>query len=165
MLRGNVETRLRRVRDGEFAATLLAAAGLARLELELGSLFAEPLDPWAFVPAPGQGALGITARADDREALDVVSTLDAAAAAAEAAAERAIAQRLGGSCDLPLGAFARVSAERIAVVGVVVSEDGRRLLRRERDGKTQDAAAIGAAIGEDLLRDGAGELFTRREQT
>ena len=164
MLRGNVETRLTRVREGTFDATLLAGAGIERLAIDLQGLNADRLDPWSFVPAPGQGALGITTRADDHDAVEAVAALRAEAATIECAAERAIAQRLGGSCDLPLGAFARVHADRIACVAIVVSEDGRRLLRREREGSVDDAVAIGRAIGDDLLRDGAGDLFTAREQ-
>jgi hydroxymethylbilane synthase len=164
MLRGNVETRLSRVREGMFAATLLAAAGIARLEIDLGGLCVEALDPWQFVPAPGQGALGVTAREDDATSISTLAPLRAKTATVECTVERAIAERLGGSCDLPLGAFARASGEYVSAVGIVVSADGKRLLRREREGHATDARAIGHAIGDALLGDGAGELFTAREE-
>ena len=160
MLRGNVETRLKRVRQGDFHATLLAAAGVARLDVSLDGLFVTELDPWSFVPAPGQGALGVTARADDDSTTALLGEIDDARAATESVAERTIARRLGGSCDLPLGALARVDGSLVRVVAVVVAADGRRVLRREREG--QDACALGEAIADDLVRDGAHELLAAR---
>lgn len=164
MLRGNVETRLAKVRAGDFEATLLAAAGIARLGVNLDALFVESLDPWTFVPAPGQGALGLTARSDDAAVLAALGEIEDSIAAREAGIERAIAARLGGSCDLPLGAFARVEGGRVRAIGVVVSDDGSRLLRREGEGEATEAAAIALAIAEALIRDGAHELLAPRSR-
>jgi hydroxymethylbilane synthase len=164
MLRGNVETRLAKIRAGDFEATLLAAAGIARLGVKLDALFVEPLDPWTFVPAPGQGALGLTARGDDAEVLAALGQIEDSVAAQEARIERAIAARLGGSCDLPLGAFARVEGRRVRAVGIVVADDGSRVLRRDGEGAATDADAIALAIAEALVCDGAHDLLTPRSR-
>jgi hydroxymethylbilane synthase len=164
MLRGNVETRLAKIKAGDFEATLLAAAGIARLGVNLGTLFVESLDPWTFVPAPGQGALALTARSDDAAVLAALGEIEDSIAAREAGIERAIAARLGGSCDLPLGAFARVEGGRVRAIGVVVSDDGSRLLRREGEGEATEASVIALAIADALIRDGALELLAPRSR-
>jgi hydroxymethylbilane synthase len=164
MLRGNVETRLAKVRVGDFDATLLAAAGIARLGVKLDAFFVEALDPWSFVPAPGQGALGLTARIEDDSVLSLLAHIDDPVAAFEAKIERAIAARLGGACDLPLGAFARVEGRRVRAVGIVVSDDGSRLLRSEGEGDMTQAQAIAHSIAEALIRDGAHELLAPRSR-
>lgn len=159
MLRGNVETRLKRVREGEFDATLLAAAGLARLGVVADDLSLTGLDPWRFVPAPGQGALGVTALASSRAVLDLLETIDHGDAAAAVTAERAVAHALGGACDLPLGAFARVKTGTLDIVAVVAASDGRRILRREAEGRAADAATIGRGLAAELAADGAHALL------
>jgi len=162
MLRGNVETRLKRVRDGDFDATLLAAAGIARLGIALDGLFVTELDPWDFVPAPGQGTLGVTAREGDRETIALLEAIDDPRAAQESVVERTIAARLGGACDLPLGALARIVGQRLAAVAVVVAADGSRTIRSEKDGLVANARAMGEAIADDLVREGAHALLAAR---
>lgn len=164
MLRGNIETRLSRVREGRFDATLLAAAGLARLGLSTEGLATIALDPWEFVPAPGQGALAVTCRADDRRVLDVCARINDRGAEYETRAERAVARRLGGSCDLPLGALARIRGDALRLVAIVASSDGRRILRREESGQAAEADHLGIRVGDLLAADGAHELLVGREQ-
>ena len=159
MLRGNVETRLARVREGRFDATLLAAAGIARLGVRTDDLATTALDPWTFVPAPAQGALAITCREDDRAMRAACSLINDARAECETVAERAVGRALGGSCDLPLGALARLDGAMLELVAVVASSDGRRILRREERGEPQRADDLGVRVAELLAADGARELL------
>ena len=162
MLRGNVETRLSRVREGSFDATLLAAAGLARLRVRTDDLTRTTLDPWTFVPAPAQGALAVTCRIDDRAVLAACARINDAGAECETRAERAVARELGGSCDLPLGALARLRGSTIELVAIVASSDGGRILRRENQGRPEQADEIGARVADSLAADGAHALLAGR---
>jgi hydroxymethylbilane synthase len=162
MLRGNIETRLSRVREGRFDATLLAAAGLARLGVRTDDLTASALDPWIFVPAPGQGALAVTCRSDDRHVVEVCSRINDGGADVETRAERAVARELGGSCDLPLGALGRLRGSVLQLVAIVASADGRRILRRELAGRREEADELGSRVAERLAADGAHALLAGR---
>lgn len=162
MLRGNLETRLLRVREGRFDATLLAAAGLARLGVRTDDLAVTALDPWTFVPAPAQGALAVTCRADDRRVLEACRRINDGSAECETRAERMVARALGGSCDLPLGVLARLRDETLQLVGIVASHDGRRILRREDAGRPEQAEELGARVAERLAADGAHALLAAR---
>jgi hydroxymethylbilane synthase len=158
VLRGNVETRLRRVVAGEFDATLLAVAGLERLALELRPAVALPLDPETFVPAPGQGALGVTARDRDAAVLALLEKIEDASSRAAAEAERGAARALGGSCWLPVGAYARADAERVRLSAVLASPDGRRSIRRSGAGEAARAETIGRGVGEAILEAGGRDI-------
>src|SRR5207302_923609 len=129
---GNVDTRLAKLQTGEWDAVLLAAAGLRRLGLE--PRHATPLAPEVFVPAVGQGVLGVQARADDAATLAALRPLDHAATRACALAERAFLARLGASCVTPMAAHARLTDGRLVVHGLVASEDGREVLRERGEG-------------------------------
>ena len=159
MLRGNIDTRLARVREGRFDATLLAAAGLARLGVRIDDLATSPLDPWTFVPAPAQGALAVTCRGEDRAMRTACARINDVAAEWETRAERAVARALGGSCDLPLGALARLHGSTLRLVAVVTSSDGRRILRHEREGESKHADDLGVRVAELLAADGAHALL------
>jgi hydroxymethylbilane synthase len=154
-LRGNVDTRIRRVREGRFDAILLAMAGLTRLG-RAGEA-TEALDPRSFVPAPGQGTIALECRADDRRVRDAVAPLEHAPSARAAAAERAFLAGLGGGCNVPLGAHAFAAEEDLELVAFVSSPDGHDLLRGERSGS--DPLALGRALAEDLLARGASRLL------
>jgi len=154
-LRGNVDTRLRRLREGRFDAILLAMAGLVRLGRE-GEV-TEALDPRRFVPAPGQGAIALECRDDDSAVRDAVATLHHPATARAVAAERAFLAELGGDCNLPLGAHAFASGAGLELVGFVASHDGKSLLRGERRG--EDPAQLGRALAEELQAKGASSLM------
>jgi hydroxymethylbilane synthase len=156
-LRGNVDTRIRRLREGGFDAILLAMAGLTRLG-RAGEV-TEALDARQFVPAPGQGAIAIECRSDDGRVRDAATPLDHAPSARAAAAERAFLAVLGGGCNVPLGAHAFPAGEGLELVAFVASADGSALVRGTRCGS--DAPALGCALAEDLLAQGAGRLLGR----
>ncbi len=159
-LRGNVETRLKRLDDGELDAIVLAAAGLTRLGLQ--SRIAALLDPSVSLPAVGQGVIGIECRSDDLPARAAVRALNDAAAHAAVSAERAFARRLGGSCQSPIAAFAELETqERLTLRGLVAEPDGSRLIRDCIAGSAAHAETLGDALAERVLEAGAGELLER----
>jgi hydroxymethylbilane synthase len=151
-LRGNVETRIAKWRAGEVDALLLAAAGLRRLGIELAE--AAVVEPEEMLPAIGQGALAIEARADAPVA-DRLRRLDDPGASVTTAAERAFLVALGGDCHTPIAGFATGDRERVRLRGVVSSTDGRRVVRGESSGGAGEAAALGTALAEELLGRGA----------
>jgi hydroxymethylbilane synthase len=156
-LRGNVDTRLRKVEEGLVDAAILAAAGLARLGyLERA---AELLDTDAMLPAIGQGALTLEARADDAEVIEMASALDHRDTRLAVTAERAFLSRLGGGCRLPMAALAVVESDSLRLRGLIADPEGRRLLRGEVTGPSSDAEALGASLAEQLLAQGAAELI------
>jgi hydroxymethylbilane synthase len=156
-LRGNVDTRLRKVEEGLVDAAILAAAGLARLgHLERA---AELLDTDAVLPAIGQGALTVEARDDDAEAIEMASALDHRETRLAVTAERAFLARLGGGCRLPMAALAVIEGDSLRLRGLIADPEGQRLLRGEVTGAASDAEALGAALAEQLLARGAAELI------
>ncbi len=157
-LRGNVDTRLAKVRAGEVDAAVLAVAGLLRLgrPAEIGRI----LPASRFLPAPAQGALAIVGRAGDRRAAAAVRGIDHPATRAAVRAERAFAAAVGGDCLLPLGALATVRGPRLSIVGEVLAPDGRTSLRADRRGPVARSAALGAGIGAALRARGARALMT-----
>jgi hydroxymethylbilane synthase len=156
-VRGNVETRIRKVREGVYDATFLARAGLVRLGLE--HEIAETLDVTRLVPAAGQGALAIVVREGAADALRAVAALDHAPTRAEVAAERAVLGILGGGCHLPLGCLARVEGDRLRLVARVVSADGREQVEESGEDVLGAAEALGARVGAALVAHGARELL------
>lgn len=154
-LRGNVDTRLRRVADGEVDAAVLAAAGLARLGVV--PEHAAPLGFDVMVPAPGQGALAVQAREDDLATLTAVATIDHVPSRTAVEAERSLMWRLGGGCSLPLGAIATLNGSRIELLAVVISPDGSELVRAEVVSDSPEGAA--AAAAKDLIAGGAEEIL------
>jgi hydroxymethylbilane synthase len=154
-LRGNVDTRIRRLREGRFDAILLAMAGLLRLGR--ADEVTEPLDPRRIVPAPGQGTIALECRTGDVAVREAVAPLDHPSTARRVGAERAFLSALGGGCNVPLGAHAFEDEEGLELIGLVARVDGAELLRGERRG--DDAHDIGVALAEDLLGRGAGSLL------
>ncbi len=154
-LRGNVDTRIRRLREGRFDAILLAMAGLVRLGRS--DEVSEALDPRQFVPAPGQGAIALECRVEDAPVLAAAATLDHGATARAVGSERAFLAALGGGCNVPLGAHAQAAGEELELVGFVAAADGSTLLRGEVRGS--DANELGARLAKDLLARGAGALL------
>jgi hydroxymethylbilane synthase len=159
-IRGNVDTRLRKLEAGDCDAVLLAAAGLARLGLVPKHVAALPPD--VFVPAVGQGVLAVEARADDPTTLAALLALDHAATRACATAERAFLARLGASCVTPMAAHARLHGERLTIDGLVAAEDGRDVLRERAEGAAGAAEALGRQVAEALLTRGAATLVALR---
>jgi len=159
-IRGNVDTRLAKLATGEWAAVLLAAAGLRRLGL--APRYTTPLPPDVFVPAIGQGVLAVQARADDAATLAALAPLDHAPTRACALAERAFLTRLGGSCVTPMGAHARHASGRVVMDAIVAGEDGREVLRERGEGSATTAESIGRRVAEALLARGAATVAALR---
>jgi hydroxymethylbilane synthase len=157
MLRGNVETRLAKLDRGEYDAIVLAVAGLARLGLAARIRSRIPLEE--SVPAAGQGALGIECRGDRPEVLALVAPLADEATAACVRAERAVNRLLGGSCTIPLGAYAEALGERLRMRALVASLDGKRIARAEREGSLSDPETLGAEVADGLRAQGADEIL------
>jgi hydroxymethylbilane synthase len=156
-LRGNVDTRIRRQREGAFDAILLAMAGLVRLGRADDAT--EALDPRHFLPAPGQGAIALEGREEDQLVRAAVAPLDHAATARAVAAERAFLAALGGGCNVPLGAHAWTAGDELELAGFVASVDGSRVLRADRRGL--EPGALGRDLARDLLERGAADLLGR----
>jgi len=148
LLRGNVETRLAKVAQGEVAATLLALAGLTRLGLEAAATAV--LDVREFVPAAGQGAIAITIRAGDSATRAFLAPVLDAATGVALAAERAFLRVLDGSCKTPIGAFACVEADSIAFRAIVLNPDGSRFFETAASGPLAEAASLGETAGQEL---------------
>jgi hydroxymethylbilane synthase len=158
-LRGNVDTRLRRLDGGDLDAIVLACAGLIRLGLE--ARITARLDPNICLPAVAQGVIGIECRGADVRTLALVSVLNHDATRRTTDAERAFAHRLGGSCQSPIAAHARLEGERLMLDGLVAEPDGTRLLRDALSGSSSDPAALGHRLAERILAAGAGPLLER----
>ncbi len=154
-LRGNVDTRLRKLASGEYDAIILAAAGLNRLGQTDSVRQLLPVS--MMCPAAGQGALAIEIRAGDSVTLDLVKFLDDRDARATTTSERTLLNRLGGGCQVPIGAFCRVENDTLFVDAVVASPDGTKILRKSQTGS--DPIQLGKAVGDALLRDGAESLI------
>ena len=154
-IRGNVDTRLRKLDEGEVDGIVLAAAGLLRLGVV--PEHAAPMSVADMVPAPGQGSLAVQTRADDAAARDALAALDHEPSRLALEAERALVARLDAGCALPLGAFAQIAEERIALDAIVLTPDGERVVRSAVDASTPAEAAELAAL--DLLAGGADEIL------
>jgi len=154
-LRGNVDTRLRKLMSGEFDAIILAAAGLKRLGLEGGMRYEIPPDQMC--PAAGQGALGIEIRAGDGVTRGLIAFLNDADARTATTCERALLEKLGGGCQVPIGAHAQCSGGDITLTAVVARPDGTLVLREQQSGT--DALALGSAVGDALLARGARKIL------
>ena len=158
-LRGNVDTRLRRLDAGGMDAIVLACAGLIRLGLE--SRITVRLDTELCLPAVAQGAIGIECRSDDAFTRGLVAVLDHRATRTAVDAERAFAHRLGGSCQSPIAAHARLEGNRLTLDGLVAEPDGSRVLRDTSSGSGGEPAALGRELAERILAAGAGALLER----
>jgi hydroxymethylbilane synthase len=158
-LRGNVDTRLRKLDAGEMDAIVLACAGLIRLGLE--SRIAARLDPKIFLPAVSQGVIGIECRTDDSRTRTILSVLDHSVTRIAMDAERAFAHRLGGSCQSPIAAYAQINGDRLTLEGLVAEPDGSRLLRDTLSGSVDDPGTLGRQLAERILAAGAGPLLER----
>ena len=156
-MRGNLDTRLRKLERNDCEALVLAAAGVHRLGLSehiTGYFSFEQM-----CPAVGQGALGIEIRADDARACDAVAHLDDPATHQAVRAERAVLRRLGGGCQVPIAAHAAVEDGLMQLRGLVANLDGTRLIHAQTNGTASDAETLGATVAEDLLSQGAREIL------
>jgi hydroxymethylbilane synthase len=155
-IRGNVDTRLRKLDEGQYAAIVLAAAGLNRLGW--ADRIAEILPPETMCPAVGQGALAIETRTDG-PGRDACAALIHPPTLAAVTAERALLRTLGGGCQLPIGAHAQVEGENLQLYAMVIAPDGSRMLSASGGGSASRAEQIGAAVGQNLLMLGAQALL------
>jgi hydroxymethylbilane synthase len=158
-LRGNVDTRVRRLDSGELDAIILACAGLIRLGWE--SRIGARLDPRVCLPAVTQGIIGIECRSDADHTRNLLKVLDDGATRIVMDAERAFAERLGGSCQSPIAAYATLNGTRLTLDGLVAEPDGSRLLRDSAAGDSARPKDLGAALAERVLSAGAAELLDR----
>jgi len=154
-LRGNVDTRVRKLEQGEYDAIILAAAGLTRLGKT--EFVKEVLSEEFMCPAAGQGALGIEIREGDTEARKHLAFLDDAAARAATTCERAVLNKLGGGCQVPIGAFAEPLLGKLRLTAIVARPDGSMILRESQSG--DNPIALGERVGETLLQRGASKIL------
>jgi hydroxymethylbilane synthase len=161
-LRGNLDTRLRKVEDGEIDAAILASAGIERL---LGSAPEGGLDPTWWVPAPAQGALAVEALAGRDDLAELFAGLDDVAARHEVTAERAFAARLEGGCSVPLGCHARASSSGIVLTGLLGSPDGSNNMRDRLSGSLHEAAQLGSELADAILGAGGDEILAELKET
>jgi hydroxymethylbilane synthase len=158
-LRGNVETRLRKLEAGDMHATILAVAGLKRLGLLSAATAILEIDE--FLPAVGQGAIGIETRADDGATRALVDKVNDADTATALAAERAFLAELDGSCRTPIGGHARVANDAVRFRGIIVRPDGGEAFEVLREGRRADAAALGTDAGRELKRRAGADFFAQ----
>jgi hydroxymethylbilane synthase len=157
-IRGNLDTRLRKLDEGQHDALVLAAAGLSRLGF--AGRISMRLPAAACVPAPGQGIVAIETRGDDHAVRESVAHITDSAAEAALVAERAVVEALGGGCQMPLGALATVEGETMLdLVASVIALDGSRVVRSHARAALADAAALGTRVGARLLDEGAAEIL------
>ena len=160
-LRGNVQTRLRKLDEGQYDAIILAAAGLKRLALD--QRITALLTPEESLPAVGQGALGIECRAGRKDLVRLLAPLNHHATTLCVSAERALSRALAGSCNVPLGGFAEISGERLRLRGFVGSPDGKQLASAELEGPAAEAEVLGTTLAEKLRALGADAILAALE--
>lgn len=161
-IRGNLDTRLRKLDAGGFDALVLAAAGLNRLAR--ADRISALLPPDACVPAPGQGIIAVEIRSDDEHVRRAVEPIGDRAAGAALTAERAVVTRLGGGCQMPIGAYAAGAGGELSLTAIVLSLDGARAVRAHVSGPAVDAERLGLRAAERLLAEGAGEILAEVAQ-
>ncbi len=156
-LRGNINTRLQRLDNGDFNAIILAAAGLKRMQF--GSRIRVYLSVEQSLPSAGQGALGIECREGDETILALIAPLNHVMTAQCVEAERALCRRLGGGCKVPVAAFAEIHKNVLSLRGLVANRDGTRLLRVRHEGDPKEAHSIGKRAADELLQQGAEKIL------
>ncbi|MBF0610124.1 MAG: hydroxymethylbilane synthase [Magnetococcales bacterium] len=156
-LRGNVNTRIARLQNGDFEAILLAAAGVNRLGLN--QWVRAQLDPGLMLPAVGQGAIGIEYNLADEETKRLIAPLNHDPTWKCVLAERAFLTRLEGGCQVPIAGHARLNGETLEMTGLVAGVDGATMVRKERSGPAGDPVALGRALAQDILDDGGEEIL------
>ena len=156
-LRGNVNTRLAKLDNGDYDAIILAAAGLLRLEMP--ERIADFIEPETSLPANGQGAVGIECRSDDERVKALLAPLEHTETRIRVLAERAMNRRLEGGCQVPIGAYALVNGEQVHIRGLVGAVDGSEILRDEVSGSVENAEQLGVQLAEQLLAQGADKIL------
>ena len=152
-IRGNVDTRLKKARGQDFDGVVLAMAGLVRLGRQDEA--AQPFDPRVMVPAPGQGALALQCREEDRELATLLSSIDHAITAAAVRAERSVLSLLGGGCQLALGAYATVEQDTMTLTGLLAEETGPQVFKATSTGSVDDPEGVAGGVYRQLVQQGA----------
>jgi hydroxymethylbilane synthase len=158
-MRGNVDTRLRKLRDREYDAIVLAKAGLERLGVDDG----EPVDPAVLTPAPGQGCLALEARSDDADVVRLAADATDRAALVELTAERAVVTALAATCNTPVGAHGTLDGDRLVLEAYAGLPDGSSWIRDRVEATGDDPSALGRELGDRMLAAGAGALLAQAE--
>jgi hydroxymethylbilane synthase len=156
-LRGNVNTRVRKLQQGEYDAIILACAGLERLGME--QLISDTLSPPSWLPAATQGTIGIQCRSGDSGVTELVEPLKNPDAVLRTRAERTVATALQGSCQVPLAVYAELNDEDMSISALVGMPDGSRVLRSDRSGPAREVDALSSAVADELLRQGADKII------
>ncbi len=157
-LRGNVDTRLRKLGEGQYDAIVLACAGLERLGL--GDRISQVLQPPEFVPASTQGIIGLQCRQDDSATRTLIKPLADEATAVVAAAERTVARQLGATCQVPLAVHAVLETGVLRLAALIAAPDGETIFRADGEGGPEDAVALGERVAAKLLQQGAGDILS-----
>ncbi len=158
-LRGNVDTRLKKLRRGDFHAIVLAAAGIGRLGLK--DQISQVIPTEMILPAIGQGALGIEVRRDNRKVIEILSIMNHGPTAVCVRAERAFLKKLEGGCQVPIAALARLNGRGLHLEGMVAELDGSRIIRDKMKGDKERPEEIGVSLAGRMLQAGAGEILER----
>ncbi len=161
-IRGNVDTRVRKVKEGEFDGVIVAEAGLERMGIN--NLISERFSFDRFTPAAGQGALAVTAKEGNRQVINLLRSIDDPFTRGEVAAERSLVLALEGGCRVPIGAIGRADGEDLSLYGCVFSLDGVEKISSLAEGELSDAEEIGKQVAEDLMRQGAKEFEAQWRQ-
>jgi hydroxymethylbilane synthase len=156
-IRGNVDTRLKKMQSGDYDAIILACAGLRRLGMQ--EIITSPLDFEAMLPAPGQGALAVEIRAGDQELELIAAALNHASSSLSVSAERAFLQRMGGGCNVPVAAYARLSANRLSVDGLAASPDGKIIVREKLEMNPEEIDSAVANLADRVLGHGGRSIL------
>jgi hydroxymethylbilane synthase len=159
-IRGNADTRLRKMTTGEFDAVVLALAGLVRIDRM--ETISEVFDPGQMLPAPGQGALALECRADRPELIEILATLNDPATRAAVTAERALLSELEAGCSAPVGAYAALEDQTLHLIGVVAGYDGERQVRLSESGHPDTAERLGRELATRMIAEGADQLMGER---
>ncbi len=156
-LRGNINTRLRKMDEGEYDAIILATAGLIRLEMHDRIKLKIPIE--VSLPASGQGAMGIECRSDDLDTIKLLKPLQHNDTLVRVTAERAVNERLNGGCQTPIACYATLSGDDIFIRGLIVSLDGKIMIENQATGHKNNAKALGTKVANNLLKKGANTIF------
>ena len=156
-LRGNVDTRLKKLQNGEYDAIVLAYAGLKRLDLSNKATYI--FSPYRFIPAVAQGFLGIEIRLDDKKTTEIVNKLNHYESYLRAEAERSFLKRLEGGCQVPLGCYSEISGDSITLTGFISDLSGKRFLKETLKGKKEEYKDLGVKLAERLLKKGGEEIL------
>ena len=156
-LRGNVQTRLKKLDNGEFDATVLAVSGLQRLEYE--NRITEILQGRSHIPSPGQGALGVECRSDDKKMIQLVSPMNHELSSIAVNCERAVNRELGGHCHVPIGIHGEIQNGQICISGFVGTADGKRLAEADAQGPVEDSSSVAGTLADRLKDLGAEEIL------